>query len=140
MTSLLKMCVYKPNQSFCSDHFMITFNYSHRSSPPNFQQLPQGNSTNFVLFFPRQLWSASFLTLGLWISVFVFSQLTAIQSGLYTLKLLILNSMELLIPKVRLITHQHPIWFTFDICHSVNCLCTLRRKCKSTLLLIILIV
>ena len=30
-------CVCNPNQSFCSDHLMITFNYSHRSSQPNFQ-------------------------------------------------------------------------------------------------------
>ena len=47
-----------------------------------------------------------------------------------TLKLLILNTMELFIPKVRLKTHQYPKLFTFDIRHSINCLRTLRRKCK----------
>ena len=47
------LCVCKPNQSFCSDHLMITFNYSHRSSPPNSQQLPRGNSTHLVFYFPK---------------------------------------------------------------------------------------
>ena len=47
------LCVCKPNQSFCSDHLMITFNYSHRSSPPNSQQLVRGNSTHFVFYFPK---------------------------------------------------------------------------------------
>ena len=47
------LCVCKPNQSLCSDHRMITFNYSHRSSPPNSQQLPCCNSTHFVFYFPK---------------------------------------------------------------------------------------
>ena len=73
--------VGKPNQLFCSDHHMITFNYSHRSSPHNSQQLLRGNSTHFV-FFPKADTEGLRSTSRLLISVSVFSQVTSLQSGL----------------------------------------------------------
>ena len=128
MTSLLKMCVCKPNQSFSSDHLMITFNYPHRSSPPNSQQVPRGNSTHFVFDFPKADMEGfrSYLKTTDFSVCFQSSDVDTVWS---TLKLLILYAMELFIPKVRLKTHQYPKWFTSDIRHSINCLRTLRRKC-----------
>ena len=34
------------------------------------------------------------------------------------------------VPKV-IANHQHPVWFNGKIRHELNCLHTLRRKCKS---------
>ena len=108
---------------------MINFNYSHCSSPPNSQQLTCSNSTRFVFFFPM----ANMEGLRSYLETMDFSvcfQSSDVNTVWSTLKLLILNAMELFIPKVRLKTHQYPKWFTSDIYHSINCLRTLRRKCK----------
>ena len=131
------LCVCKPNQSFCSDHLMITFNYSHRSSPPNSQQLPRGNSTHFVFYFPKVDMEGlhSYLETTDFSVCFRSSDIDTVWS---TLKVLILNAMELFIPKIRVKTHQYHKCFTSDIRHSINCLCTLRRKCKKNTLLLLI--
>ena len=130
MTSLLKVCVcLNLISQFCSDHLMITFNYSHRSSPPNSQQLPRGNSNHFVFDFPK----ANMEGLCSYLETTDFSvcfQSCDVDTVCSTLKLLILNAMELFILKGRLKIHQYPKWFTSDIRHSINCLRTLRRKYK----------
>ena len=85
---------------------MITFNYSPRFSPPNFQQLPRGNSTHFVFDFPK----ADMEGLHSYLKTTDFSvcfQSIDVDTVWSTLKLLILNAMELFIPKVRLKTHQY---------------------------------
>ena len=84
---------------------MITFNYSRRSSPPNFQQLPRGNSTDFVFDFAKADMEGfrSYLKTTDFSVCFLLSDVNTILS---TLNLLILNTMELYIPNVRLKTHQ----------------------------------
>ena len=48
-----------------------------------------------------------------------------------SIKLIIQQAMDLFIPKVKLRSHQFPKWFTPDIRHRLNCLRTLRRKCRT---------
>ena len=43
----------------------------------------------------------------------------------------VVKAMELFIPMVRLKSRQYPKWFSSNIGHDINCLRTLRKRCKS---------
>ena len=47
-----------------------------------------------------------------------------IKSALY-------EAMDLYIPKVKLKRYKHPCWFNSGIRHHLECLRSLRKKCKS---------
>ena len=108
---------------------MITFNLCYHSASIS-QRPPRGNDTHYVFDFPKadMVGLCSYLECTDFSACFQSSDVDFVWS---TIKLLILNAMELFIPKVRLKSSQFPKWFTSDIRHDINCLRTLRKKCKS---------
>ena len=56
--------------------------------------------------------------------------ITDVNNAWSILKQLIINGMELFIPKIKLKTTQFPKWFTPAIRHHLKCLRTLRRKLR----------
>ena len=123
------LCVLEPAGSFRSDHLMITFNLCHHSASTP-QRPPRGNNSHFVFDFPKADMDGlcSYLESSDFSACFQSSDVDFVWS---TIKLLILNAVELFIPMVRLKSRQYPKWFSSNIRHDINCLRTLRRKCKS---------
>ena len=122
------LCVLELAGSFRSDHLMITFNLCHHfvSTP---QRPPRGNDSHFVFDFPKADMDGlcSYLESSDFSACFQSSDVDFVWS---TIKLLILNAVELFIPMVRLKSRQYPKWFSSNIRHDINCLRTLRKKCK----------
>ena len=110
---------------------MITFNLCHHSASTP-QRPPRGNDSHFVFDFPKadmdQDGLCSYFESSDFSACFQSSDVDFVWS---TIKLLILNAMELSIPMVRLKSRQYPKWFSSNIRHDINCPRTLRKKCNS---------
>lgn len=116
--------VIPPHHSLSSDHYIISFQLSllksltPRQKPRYVFDFPKANLTglcNFLLDF-------DFSCLA---SVNIEYVWSAIKQAIYT-------GMDLFIPKVRIRSHQYPIWFTPELRHLSKCIRTLTRRCTST--------
>ena len=123
------LLVFQPCDSLCSDHFMISFELLLPCNPSHCRQLPHGNDT-LVFDFPKANMPGlcSFLENSDFSHCFLSCDVDHVWSFI---KLIIQHAMDLFLHKVKLCSHQFPKWFTPDIRHHLNCLCTLRRKCRS---------
>ena len=117
--------VIPPHHSLSSDHYIISFQLSllksltPRQKPRYVFDFPKANLTglcNFLLDFDFSSCLASVNTEYVW---------SAIKQAIYT-------GMDQFIPKVRIRSHQYPIWFTPELRHLSKCIRTLTRRCSST--------
>ena len=117
--------VIPPHHSLSSDHYIISFQLSllksvtPRQKPRYVFDFPKANLSglcNFLLDFDFSSCLASANIEYIW---------TAIKQAIYT-------GMGLFIPKVRIRSHQYPIWFTPELRHLSKCIRTLTRRYTST--------
>ena len=107
--------VIPPHHSLSSDHYIISFQLSllksvtPRQKPRYVFDFPKANLTglcNFLLDFDFSPCLASVNIEYVW---------SAIKQAIYT-------GMDLFIPKVRIRSHQYPIWFTPELRHLSKCI------------------
>ena len=112
-----------PTNSFSisSDHYPITFSFSHSSS------YTIHKSARYVFDYSK----GDYIGLNQFIStcdLTTYYNTTDVNHAWAILKQFIITGMDLFIPKVKLKSTQYPKWFSPTIRHHLKCLRTLRRR------------